>query len=81
VFEHADADDLVEHGIARQVAVIDQLDADPILQALRGDPLPAVLVLVAAQRDAVGGDAVLPRRPEDECAPAAADVQQPLAGG
>ncbi len=39
VFEHADADNLVEAAVLRQIAVVEQLQFDLIFQTFGLDPL------------------------------------------
>ena len=80
VLEHADTDRLVEAAILGQVAIVHQLQRHPVLQALGGDPLTGQRELFAAQGDAehlgaelAGGEACQP-------APAAADIEQAVAG-
>ncbi len=76
---HADARDLVE-GLGLQRAEIGQLDGDAVLEAEALHLLDRVGVLLLGQRHAMGLDAVMPGRVADQPAPAAADVQHPLAG-
>jgi hypothetical protein len=79
VFEHADADHLVETAVARQVAVVEQLQGDLVFQAFGLDPLAPQLELFLAEGDAVDLDAELTRRQARQTTPAAADVEQALA--
>ena len=80
MLEHADADDLVEHGVARHVPIIPEFHADPILQPFFINQAQTVLVLVAAEGDAVGDYAIMHGGPTDQRAPAATDVEQAFAG-
>ncbi len=80
VLEHAHARDLVVDRILRQIEVVAQLDLHVTRQASRDDLARHVLVLVLRQRDAVRVHAVVLGGVEDEPAPAAADVEEALAG-
>ena len=62
------------------VAVVAQLDRDLVLQAQAADLFLGEVELRLRQRHAVGLHAVVPGRVADQSAPAAADVEQPLAG-
>ena len=79
VLEHADADHLVEATIARQVAVVQQLEGDPVLQAFGLDPLPPERQLLLAQCDASDLDAELASGQARQAPPAATDIEQLLA--
>lgn len=79
VLEHADTDHLVEAAIARQVAVVEQLQGDPVFQALGPDPFLAQRQLFLAQGDAGDLDAELASGQARQAAPATADIQQLLA--
>src|SRR2546425_9631413 len=80
VLEHAYARDLVEDAFAGDIAVVFQADFAAVPEALLPDPLRNELVLVAAERNAGRAGAVFFRRAQDERAPAASDVEKPLAG-
>src|SRR6185312_2429612 len=76
---HTDRNDLVELCLARQVAVVLQADLDLAGEPAPLDPRRRVVVLVAADRDADAPDAVILGGEFEKTAPAAADVEQPLA--
>ena len=80
MLEHADAGHLVVDRHAVEIAVVAQLDGDEILQALVADALACIFELPLAERDAVRANAVMARRPADQRAPAAADVEQAVSG-
>ena len=80
MLEHADRTHLVEAALARNVAIILQADLDPVLQAGGPDALAREFVLVGRQRHADHAGAVVARRVDRERAPAAADVEQVIAG-
>src|SRR5205085_4079547 len=80
VLEHADACDLVVVNVLRQVKIVAKLDAHAVLQSPRGDLRRHKVVLIARKRDAGRLGTVVLRRPENESAPPATDVEQPLAG-
>ncbi len=65
---------------ARHHRIVFQLDRHPVLEAEALDLLLGEGELLLRQRDAVRGDAVVLRRVADEAAPAAADVEEALAG-
>ena len=65
---------------AGHIAVVPQLDAAPVLQARRGDSLPRKLELVLGEGDPGRIDAVVLRRVDRQPAPAATDVEKPVAG-
>ena len=79
MFEHADARHLVEALGVVDLAVVAVLDLAPAPQARRLDALVRQLGLTPAQRDAERLDAVMSDRVHDECAPAAADVEEAFA--
>ena len=79
VLEHADRRYLVERPRFRQVAVVAQFNAHPALQALGGDQLAHMRILVGRQRDAGRINAVMLGSPQQQRAPAGADVQETLA--
>ena len=78
VLEHADARDAVE--LAFDVAIILQTDLDLVFEAGVLHALRREIELVLRQRDAHAPRAELLRRAHHERAPAAADVEQALAG-
>ncbi len=80
MLEHADARDLVVERVLRQVEIVAQLDAHAATESACGDLAFHVLELVARQRDPGRVDAVHFGRPEQQRSPAAADVEEPLAG-
>src|SRR5438094_890373 len=79
MLEHADARDLVENDLARDIAIVLQAHLAAALEPLLPNPLRGKFVLVSAERDAGRPGAVFLRRAKDERTPAAADVQKPLA--
>ena len=79
MLEHADRRDFVVRPVFRQFAVIAQLDANALAQPLVVDQFLDMLMLIFRQRDAGGVDAVMLGRPEQQPAPAGADVQEALA--
>ena len=80
VLDHADAGDRVEAlAAAGEVAVVHHPDLDPVGDAGLLGPLPRLLGLGRGEGDADDAGAVLGRRPEREAAPAAADVEHPVA--
>lgn len=79
VLEHADTDHLVEARILRQVAVVEQLQVDLVLQTLGLHPFAGQRQLLLAECDAKNLHAVFASRKTRQPAPAAADVQQVLA--
>src|SRR6185437_10510770 len=76
---HADRDNLVEGFLAGDVAVILQPDLDALREPNLGNAAAGELVLPLAQGDADAGDAIALRRPDQQAAPAAADIEKPLA--
>src|SRR5882762_8791873 len=80
VLEHADARDLVEDALARNIAVVLQAHLAAALEPLLPDPLRGEFVLVPAERDARRPGAEFLGRAQNQRAPAAADVQKPLPG-
>ena len=79
MLEHADRGDaVVGLGLAER-AVVGQFDADAPAQAALGDQAADMRMLVAAERDAVGAHAVVLGRPQQQRAPAGADVEKALA--
>ena len=76
VFEHADADHLVEFRLRFEVEPVLQADFDPVGQPGGGHPLTCQCRLFLRQRDAHAAHAVLPGGTDQQSAPAAADVQQ-----
>ena len=77
MFDHADADDLIER-LAAQVAVVAQFDAHLVADAGLGDAALRFFVLAPAQRNAERLRAELLRGANDQRAPAATDVEQPF---
>ncbi len=78
VLDHADAGDLVER-LAGQLAVVHDADVDAVADARLLRPLARERGLRLGQRDPGDRDAVLARRVDRQRAPAAADVEHPLA--
>ena len=78
VLDHADRGDRVER-LARDLAVVHDADVDLVGHARRGGALARELRLRLAQRDPGDVHAVLARGVQRERAPAAADVEHPLA--
>ena len=78
VLDHADRGDRVE-ALAGEVAVVHDADLDPVGDAGLLGPLARPLGLRRREGDADDAGAVLGRRPEREAAPAAADVEHPVA--
>ena len=79
MLEHADAGDLVVTAELGYVAIVLQPDFAAILQTEGGDAFFRIGVLVVGQRHADRVRALL-RRADDQPAPAAADVEQAVAG-
>ena len=79
VLDHADAGDRVEP-LAGEVAVVHDPDLDPVADPGGLGPLPGDPGLRLRQRDPDDLDAVAGRGVGGEAAPAAADVDDPLAG-
>src|ERR1700740_1646139 len=77
---HADRDDLVEFVRARDVAAILDSQFEALPEPERGGALAPQLGLRPAQGDAGPQNSVMTRRPACRPPPAAADVEQPLAG-
>ena len=77
---HADRDDLVEDRLAGNVAIILAAYLDSAAQPGGGDSPLGFIDLRLAEGDIDGGDAVARRCPADQTTPAAADVEQPIAG-
>ena len=78
VLDHADRGDLVV-GLAGEVAPVHDVDVDEVADARLLGALPRADGLRLRERHARRAHAVLARRVHDEAAPAAADVEQPLA--
>jgi hypothetical protein len=78
VLDHADARDLVE-GLVVQLAVVGDADLDAIIEPGLAHALARELRLRLGQRDAGDLDAMALGRVDRERAPAAADVEEPLA--
>src|SRR5262249_5087680 len=81
VLEHSHARDLVVEHVLGQLLVVPELDADATGEPARGNLAFDVPELMLRQRDARRVDAVALCGPEHEAAPAAADVEERLAGG
>ena len=79
VLGQPDRGDRVEAGLL-DVAVVHEPHLGEVVEPLLLDRLLRPRRLLARQRDAERLDAVLPRGVPDHAAPAAADVEQPLAG-
>lgn len=79
MLDHADACHLVVDDIA-EIAVVAQLDTHQIFEPFGSDARTHIVQLRLAERDAVRPHAVMARRPADQGAPAAANVEQALAG-
>ncbi|MNN26946.1 hypothetical protein D3C81_1404670 [compost metagenome] len=80
MLEHANADNLVEAAILRQVAVVENLQVDLVSQAFGLDPLPAKLELLLAQGDAEYLGVIFPCSEARKAPPTTANVQQVVAG-
>ena len=81
VLHHADAHDAVEReAFLRQVAVVDEVDGDLVVEPGLVDAQLAHLPLFLAECAAVALDAVFFRGLEEQVAPAAADVEERHAG-
>ena len=79
VLVHADAGDPLERPVV-ELAVVLHADLDPVAQARLPHPFARERGLRVGERDADAAHAVVARRVDQQRAPAAADVQQPLAG-
>src|SRR5690606_5513279 len=79
VLEHPDAHDLVERRPA-EIAIVEQLEADSVLQPCFANPLPTQLQLRAAERYSHALHAVALGGVDQHSSPSAADVEQPLSG-
>ncbi len=80
VLEHPHARDLVVGCVFRHVAVVHEPHLAAVPEAERLDALVHVGVLSFGERDAGRLDAVVARRPENQAAPAAADIQETFPG-
>ncbi|MCY1235775.1 hypothetical protein D9M72_484040 [compost metagenome] len=80
VFKHADADYLVEAAILRQIAIVEQLQLDQVLQALRFYALPGQSQLLLAEGDTEHSRAKLSRSKTRQSAPTTPNIQQIFAG-
>ena len=80
MLEHANRRYFVKGPVFGQVAVVAQLDAHPLAQALGVYQLLHMRMLVFRQRDAGRIDAVMLGRPQQQRAPAGADVEEAFAG-
>src|SRR5438552_2106582 len=79
VLEHADARDLVEDALARNIAIVLQAHLAAALESLLPDPSRGEFVLIPAERDARRPGAILLGCSQNERAPATADIQEPFA--
>src|SRR5215472_768978 len=77
---HTDRDDLVEDRFAGDIAIILAAHLHSAGQPGVSDSPSGFIDLRLAEGDADGGDAVVRRRPADQPTPAAANVEQPIAG-
>ncbi|MNF69568.1 hypothetical protein D3C84_514550 [compost metagenome] len=80
VFEHANADDFIESTVLRQIAVIEQLQFNQVLQTFSLDPLSRQRQLFLAERDTKHLRPELAGRIARQPPPTAADIQKILAG-
>src|SRR5690606_16388702 len=80
MLEHADTDDLVKILAARQIAVVQQLQSDPVLQPGLRRASVGQLELRLAQGNATDLDIIETGRVARQSTPAAAHIQQSLAG-
>src|SRR5688572_2183992 len=80
VLEHPDARDLVVRHVFGHIAIVEQPYFAAILESRPFDPAARVRMLVFRKRDPRRAHAVVLGRPHDERAPAAADVEEALAG-
>src|SRR5207245_11170812 len=77
VLEHADARDLVEHALARNIAVVLQAHLAAALEPLLPASLRCEFVLVPAERDARRAGAVVLGRAHNQLAPAETGTPTP----
>src|SRR5690349_21506895 len=80
MLHHPDARDLVEARLGRELPVVAELDVAAIAESGSRDPLARRLGLRVAERNTEGEDTIATRGVHDEAAPAAAYVEEPLAG-
>src|SRR6185437_12023736 len=80
MLEHADAGHLVVDALAFQIPVVLQFDADSVLKSRGGNALASDIQLALAQGHTACMHAVMLCRMQHESAPAAAYVQEFLAG-
>ena len=73
-------DAILSKGSCLQLAVVAQLHTHAALQAALFDEPLHMRMLIARQRDARGVHAVVLGRPQQQAAPARADVQEPVPG-
>ncbi|KIR13077.1 hypothetical protein PFLU4_58320 [Pseudomonas fluorescens] len=76
MLEHANADHFVETTVLGQVAVVQQLQLDQILQALCLDPFPSQCQLRLAQGNPEDFGTELARSVTGQAAPPTSDIQQ-----
>ena len=81
MLDDADGGDLVVAGPGGEVAEVAVLHPAAVPEAVLGDARGRPLGLGPREGHAVGAHAVVPGGPHGEAAPAAADVEQRLAGG
>lgn len=79
MFEHADADDLVVSALLLNITVIHRAHFNAAAEPACFDLLHTVVVLVGGQFDAHGVNTEMFRRVQDQFAPAATDIEKPLA--
>ena len=80
MLEHTDRRDLVKALASVQVAVVLQAQFDRMFQAERAQSVAAKLKLLPRQGDASGFYLIVQSRVNDQCSPAAANVQQAVTG-
>ena len=80
MLEHADAGDLVVDRFTLQIAIVAQLHSHQMTQAFGNNALLRIVMLLLAQRDAMGVYTIMPRRPAHQRTPAAADIEEMLTG-
>src|SRR5205823_9327365 len=81
VLDDPDRGDLVEAQARRQIPVVAVVDTGAPLEASAPDGRGGPLGLCGRERHAIGLDAVPLGGPHDQAPPAAAAVEQPVAGG
>jgi hypothetical protein len=78
MFDHSDADDLIERPIIREIPIVAHLDPTAMRQPPFPDALPCQVCLTVAEGNAEGFDTVSLRRVQDQTSPPAPDVEQPF---